>query len=288
LVSISTDVTRFGEYTPGQPIVVGLAGEACVGKTTTAQLLAPPGVLAYAPNQVAWEHLAFSMPMYELATIKKKVEGEDAHDRMAYAVHAVLVDVFGLPGYGAPPYVDLVDFVADICLYPLQMQEEKPRAFLQWVGSQIRDLSPDAFIRWMQKKINANYAFWRTLLPPNMDEEDMPPYAVVISDIRLGPEASLIKRMPNGVLIKLSASPSARRERAYDRDGRAMTEEEAVHVTEQWIAEAPDDLFDHRIDTTDMSETDVADQVRSVVDSYLGIEQEDDEPDQRERLRAVD
>jgi hypothetical protein len=290
LVSTSTDVTRFGEYTPGFPVVLGLAGEACTGKTTTATLLAPPGSLSTSRKVAAWEHLAFSMPMYELASIRRKVEGEDAHDRMAYAVHAVLVDVFGLPGYGAPPYVDLVDFVAEICLYPLHMEDEKPRAFLQWVGSQIRDLSPDAFIRWMQKKINANYAWWKSQLEAPSDdmyEDEYPPYVSVISDVRLGPEASLINRMQNGILIKLTASPSARRERAYDRDGRAMTEEEAVHVTEQWIAQAPDNLFDYTIDTTDMSETDVVDQIRSIVDNYIGIEQEDDGKDQRERLRPV-
>jgi hypothetical protein len=279
-----------GAYKPGFPIVVGLAGEACTGKTTTAQLLAPTGALSTSRRRSAWEHVTFSMPMYELASIRRKVEGEDAHDRMAYAVHAVLVDVFGLPGYGAPPYVDLVDFVAEICLYPLHMEEEKPRAFLQWLGSQIRDLSPDAFIRWMQKKINSNYAFWKSQLEAPEDElyeDEYPPYVTVISDIRLGPEASLVKRMQNGLLIKLTANPLARQERAYDRDGRTMTEEEATHITETWLAGAPDDTFDVIIDTTQMGQTDVMDEVKAIVDQFIGIE-EDDGPDQRQRLRSVE
>lgn len=281
-----------GMYKPGFPIVVGIAGEACTGKTTTAQLLAPTGVLSTSRQQMAWEHVAFSMPMYELASIRQKVEGEDAHDRMAYAVHSVLVDVFGLPGYGAPPYVDLVDFVAAVCLYPLDLEEEKPRAFLQWVATEIRELSPDAFTRWMQKKINSHYAYWKEQLQApdhEQDEDEYPPYVTVISDVRLGPEASLVKRMQNGILIKLTASVNARRERSYDRDGRAMTEEEATHITETWLANAPDDMFDAIIDTTGLAPIDVMEKVRGLVDQFIGKEQEEAyEPDQSRRLRAVE
>jgi hypothetical protein len=240
---------------------------------------------------MAWEHLTFSMPMYELASIRRKVEGEDAHDRMAYAVHAVLVDVFGLPGYGAPPYVDLVDFVASVCLYPLDFEDEKPRAFLQWVATEIRELSPDAFVRWMQKKINSHYSYWKEqlVLPSDdQDDDEYPPYVAVISDIRLGPEASLVKRMQNGLLIKLTAGLNARRERAYDRDGRLMTEEEAKHITETWLANAPDSTFDAIIDTTDLSQVDVMEKVRDLVDQFIGKEPEEHEPDQPRRLRAVD
>lgn len=277
-------------YQEGYPIVLGFGGEACTGKTSTAQMLAPAARVAMqgsTPNTVTWEHIAFSMPLYELASIRRKTEGDRSYDRMAYAIHDVLVDVFGYPAYGAPNYIDLTTMVHEVCSFPFNPEEEKPRVFLQWLGDCIRELMPTGFTSWMQRKVNSNYAYFRSDWMEASADDDLPPFVVVISDVRAGTDYDFIRKQPNGILVKLTASENVRRQRAVDRDGRMMSESESQHSTETFARQSSDDDYDLVIDTDGISVIDQVELVRKLVDDFVGIEG-DDEPDQRRRLRSVE
>lgn len=253
-----------------RPIVLGLAGEAGTGKTATANVLAPPARMAEPDKDgIWWEPLAAAAPLYELASILQMTEGAKTFDRKAYAVHAVLVDLFGQPAYGAPPYEEVVELVYDLCCAP-PPQGEKPRSFLQNTGARVRELSPDCIVGWMGRKIVSLNAFFRQ---ENKHLDPIPMFGVVLSDLRLENEVTFVRETTNGVMVKLTCDPQERQERLAKRDGgQVMSASQKGHNTETWIASANDACFDAVIDTTSLSLSQQVGRVLEVVQSKLDIE----------------
>lgn len=247
--------------------MLGLAGEALTGKTVTADALSPQVRFNAPSDGIWWEHLFFAMPLYEMAAIRQKTAGQDYFDRCLYGIHSVLTDVWESPLYGGPPYDELVEMVYDIASYSVPPDGEKPRSFLQWVGTDVcRAHDPDCWIKWMKKKIAKEYSIWLQGQPEDNDERH---FGVVISDVRFPNEAEMIKSHPRGILIRLTADPEARAVRMKKRDGKEMSAEQQSHQSEAAVNSIPTELFDAIIDTSDIDVATQVSLVRSVVEKFI-------------------
>lgn len=255
-------------YQSDRPIILGIAGEAGTGKTVTANALAPQVRMEIlgSTGGAVWEHLVVATPLYEMVTILRKTEGEKEFDRRAYAVHDVLVDLFGYPLYGAPAYQDLVNLVTEVVCFQMPPEDQKPREFMQWAGDSVRKLMPDCFPQWLTRKVATLYSYFRSEY-----EDDVPAYGVVISDVRLGNEVDFILGQPNGVLVKLVAGEEVRRRRLTERDGIEMSVAQRSHVTETWLAQADDRIFDAIIDTSGLTLSEQMDKVLRAVYTKLDV-----------------
>jgi len=245
-----------------QPIVVGLLGNAGAGKTSTADAIVPQSLIA-SEGVVRWDHLVLATPLYEMVTTKRMTTGEiKGKERQLYALHDLLVDLFGgSPLYGAPDYDDLVDLVRYIQGVPVPL-EGKPRTFMQSVATLCREYDPDCFANRVRK----------TVMKQNLhyQEQDLF-YAALVSDVRFINEVSMIKKQPNGVVIKLDASPEVRAARIEKRDGKAMTAEELSHESEK--LDIPEEMIDLHIDTDPIGIQDVATAVKKALfDIFPGFQ----------------
>lgn len=238
------------------PIVLGLSGGIATGKTSAANMLAPPAQVV-TDNPILWTHLYFAIPLYKMATARQKITGEDVFDRQCYEIHDILVDLFK----GYITYDELVDAVYEIVNMDCP-PEGKPRTFLQEVGTNIcRKFDHDCFVKWMNRKIkeefirfeqeqdrleeihdltNPDEAFYRKIL------------GVVVSDVRFPNEAEFIKNHPNGVLVKLTARPEIIQERTLNRDGAVPSKTQSSFASETAVDTIPEDWFDSIIDTSDL------------------------------------
>lgn len=256
-------------YVDDKPIVLGLAGEGGTGKTATANVLAPPARMqGPSQNDIWWEPLAAAAPLYEMASILQMTEGDKEFDRKAYAIHAVLVDLFGMPAFGAPPYEEVVELVYDLCCAPPPVGE-KPRTFLQDTGTRVRELMPDCILGWMGRKVLSLNAFFRQ---EHSAMDPMPMFGVVLSDLRMENEVAWVRSTINGVAIKLTCDPEVRQERISKRDGVGMSDTQRQHATETWVASSLDDCFDAVIDTTSLKLSQQVSSVLDVVAGKLGID----------------
>lgn len=245
-----------------EPIVLGLAGGAATGKTSTADGLAPPArfLSLKDPAPVIWTHLFYAMPLYAMASIRKKMVGVDAFDRQCFALHETLNDLFK----GWITYEDTVETAYELASLEFPM-EGKPRTFLQKAGTEIcRAFDPDCFTKWIARKSREEYTRflgeWNQLLneaEARGDDvslsQEYKQLGVVISDARFLNECKYVAEQPNGVLIKFATRPEVAAERIYYRDGVSMTPEQLMHQSEQELNTVPDDLFDAIIDTSDMT-----------------------------------
>lgn len=247
------------DYTPDYPIVLGICGQAGTGKTSTADRLAPLGGREETP--IDWDHLYFALPLYEIVSIKRNIEGDMRKDRIRYELHKTLVDLFGSsPLYGAPKYDTLVQLVQQLTDTPLGAGEsEKPRSFLQQTGTLLRDVNEDCFVNWVKKMIKTRYVQLR---------QEGRPYAFVVSDVRMPNEAAMIKAQPNGRLLKFTASDEVRHDRLMKRDGFVPDAVQAAHASEQ-VDLIPNELFDHIIDTNSLSLDQQARVTEAVVNVWL-------------------
>lgn len=248
-------------------VVVGLMGEACTGKTVTAQTLAPIARLGMGdPKEPVWfQHIFFARPLYEIMNVKKKIEGPGALDRQSYEIHRILTEMWPSPIYGAPPYKDLVEIVRQVVAYRLP-EDEKPRDFMQWLGTEVcREIDPDCFINLTRRRMTEEYHHWRKEGNPKQL------FAVVISDVRFLNEVEFIKSNPRSLVVKLECEESVRQDRSLDRDGVLITPEQNQHRSECGADYIHPDLIDLTIDTTEYSIADVAASIRyEVVGSYFG------------------
>lgn len=273
-------------YDSDLPIILGLAGEAATGKTTTANGLAPAArIKSGKDGGIQWDHFYFAMPLYQMANARQTIEGAMAHDRMCYAIHNTLLEVFGTsPLHGAPAYDHLVEMVLEIAEFPCP-KEGKPRSFLQHVGTEIcRAYDPNCWVNWMKQKIMKENALWRLENIPKVEyvlddvdgdlidlEQDLK-YGVVISDVRFVNEAEYVANHPNGILIKLTASDSVLYDRQMDRDGVAMTATQKAHASEQGVSQIPEEWFYKVLDTTEMSVKDQVYAVHNIAAEFAGLE----------------
>ncbi|HJS83533.1 MAG TPA: hypothetical protein VJ742_11940 [Nitrososphaera sp.] len=247
----------------GEPIVLGLAGEALTGKTVTADRLSPPAKVDV-DGPVDWSSMAFATPLYAMATIRQKTQGEQVLDRMLYGIHEILVDLFGgSPLYGAPAYDELVEMAYEIVEATCEPDGMKARTFMQIVGTDIcRKYDPDCFVRYLQRRVRVDYHRWES------EEQDF--YGAVIGDLRFENEAKMIHEHPNGVLVKFIADIDVRRARSRKRDGKELTASQHAHSSETGINSIPSSWFDAIIDTSYISVDEQVQRVKDLVYSFIG------------------
>jgi hypothetical protein len=250
-------------FNPDYPVVLAICGEAGTGKTTLADKLAPPASTGTPIDGVVWDHIFFAAPLYEMVTIRTKIEGEDRRERILYELHQVLLDVFGnSPLYGAPPYDKLVEMVKHIAEMPVETQG-KPRSFMQAAGAFCRAYDSDCFVKRTNRIIKL-----LGLNAPTDTNEDPIPLVVVVSDLRQGNEAEMIAEHPNGIVVRLLATEEERRTRLRLRDGKEITQEQ-LNIDDAQLATVPTDVCDHLVDTNELTEDEVADTVRRIVLDFV-------------------
>lgn len=261
-------------YNPTQPIIVGLCGQAGTGKTSVAKGFVP---LASATEimfddelddeqqiRIVLDHLFFAMPLYELASIRTKTEGSKSKERMKYAIHDVLADLYGRsPLYGAPRYKDLVELVKWTVKTPIDPDDYKPRSFLQTVGMRCRELNEDCFVQWVDRKIKAASA-------PFIN--DGVAHLTFLSDLRMENEAEWVAAQPNGVLVQYTCDDEVRFDRIERRDGEPMTEDQKNHISENEHTKFRKGIFDVVIDSTDLKIKEQAVATTTAINATFGIE----------------
>jgi dephospho-CoA kinase len=249
-------------YREGHPIVLGLAGRAGSGKTSVAEALCPKGAVQTSTSNILWEHIFHALPLYELASIKKNIQGSNAESRKLFAIHEVLFEIYGKSAIGhIPPYQKFVDKVRDIYNLPIEPEDMKPRTFLQKAGDTCREDYQDCFCHWVVLKSNELYKKNRLSLAQEKIERDIP-VCIIVSDVRFINEAQAILKQPNGVLITFEASDETLKDRILKRDGVVMTDEQANHKSEKEI-ELLKDLSTYIINTDSMS---IEEQARATLD----------------------
>jgi len=223
------------DLSKNQPIIIGLAGKAGSGKTSVAESIVPKGSIETTKYGIKWDHIFYALPLYEMASIKKNIQGLNQKRRRMYAIHQVLYDLYGGTSLGdIPEYEDLTSMVEKIYSMPIEPEGIKPRDFLQKAGDICRSISPDCFARWAIIKSSRIYRSYVSQVP---EDEDPYPMSVLVSDVRCLNEAEHILKQPNGVVICFEASTETLNERLFKRDGKLMNPEHALHATENGIEE---------------------------------------------------
>lgn len=260
-------------YDPHFPIVVGLCGKAGTGKTTVAKGFVPSASSSaiffegdsekhLEDARIIVDHLYFAMPLYAMASVKTKTQGELVAERELYGIHEVLFDLFGKsPLYGLPPYNQLVALTHMIHQMGVA-RDTKPRSFLQEAGTLIRSIDPDTFVNWVARKIVSNSAAAIDMGVPHL---------TFISDLRMPNEAAFVAEHPNGVLIKYTCDEKVRGARILDRDGVRMTEAQAGHESEKIELINPEHVAGE-IDSTSLSIKEQAQFTTKFINETFGAE----------------
>jgi len=254
---------------PNKPIIVGLAGKALTGKTSSAEAIVPKARIVSSEDHMVWDHIYFALPIYELASIKKMVTGSRASTRQLYAIHDTLYDLFGgSPISNVPPYEDMIQLVNNIFNLPIEPEGVKPRSFLQKAGDLCRSNYENCFADWAIGKAKSLHLEYLK----SLGEDSYPsPFSVIISDVRMINEAEAIKNNENGILICYTASEDVRKERMIKRDGKLMTNEQLNHVSElqmDRVCELADLVMDTDEKTVGSQAALTVEFVRSVVGIY--------------------
>jgi ABC-type oligopeptide transport system ATPase subunit len=222
-------------FKKNQPIIIGLAGKAGSGKTSVAESIVPKGSIETTKYGIKWDHIFYALPLYEMASIKKNIQGLNQKRRRLYAIHDAVYDLYGGSSLGdIPEYEQLVSIVQEIYSLPIEPEGVKPRDFLQKAGDICRLGSPDCFARWA---ITKSMRIYRSYLNQLNEEEEACPLAVLVSDVRYPKEAEHILKLPNGVVVCFDASTETLNERLFKRDGKLMDLDHAMHPSENAIEE---------------------------------------------------
>lgn len=256
-----------------QHLVVGLIGKAGTGKTTVANAIVPQSSMGRVGDDLdadnrspaEYNHLFFSLPLYEMASIRTGTEGMMASDRMKYAIHDVLLRLFGgSPIFGAPSYDRLVEMVEEIVGISVPLDGSKPREFLQKVGTDIcRAWDPDVWVKWMRRKIASDYF---QAMQEHADRPYAPDFITVVSDVRFMNEVELIREYPHYLLVKLICDEDVRQERIASRDEFEQVHDD--HISEEELEHfVADDVV--TINTTDMEAHVVAQAVYTLINQSL-------------------
>jgi cytidylate kinase len=256
------------KYNPDYPIVVGLAGKAATGKTSVAELIVPKAAFDNVKSGIYWDHIFFAMPIYELLSIRTKIEGANSQSRKLFAIHETLYDLYGNSTLGdIPDYYSFISLVDNIGREPIDTAGAKPRSFLQKVGDFCRANDPKCFAKWGVRK---SYELYREYTK-SLDEDETPnPYCVLISDVRFENEAESILKLPNSMLILFEASDEVRKERIFSRDGIYMTDEQMSHKSEKEIDNFSS-LASAIIDSSSMSVEDQAVKTMTIIKEKFGL-----------------
>ena len=221
------------------PIIIGLAGRAGSGKTSVAESIVPKGSLETNKYGLKWDHIFYAIPLYELASAKKLIQGNNEASRRMYAIHDVLYEIFGGSPIGnVPHYQDLTKMVEQVFSMPIEPEGIKPRTFLQKAGDICRDFDPNCFVNWAIRKSYQIYkSNIKSFFAESKDDEDaiIPQVVILVSDVRFVNEAEAILKQPNGIVICFDASQETLDKRLMKRDGGLMDETQASHKSEQCI-----------------------------------------------------
>lgn len=221
-----------------RPYIVAFAGKAGSGKTVMADALAPPaqgGPLTL--DTYRWNRVPFALPIHQIVSIKRQISGENADSRIKFNIHETLYDLFGTSIGDIPPYDQFCELVSYIGDLPLG-SDNKPRKFMQTVGTVCREYFEDCFAQWMIRRVKLLWA------------QSPEPLAIAVDDMRFPNEATILKEH-DAVLIRLDCNDEVRAERLYRRDGERLDLSAPAHESEH--LKIPEDCFDHIIDTTDLS-----------------------------------
>jgi cytidylate kinase len=255
-------------YNPDYPIVVGLAGKAATGKTSVAELIVPKAAFDNVKSGVYWDHIFFAMPIYELLSIRTKIEGANSQSRKLFAIHETLYDLYGNSTLGdIPDYYSFISLVDNIGREPIDTAGSKPRSFLQKAGDLCRAHDPKCFAKWGVRK---SYELYREYNKSLEEDETANPYCVLISDVRFENEAESILKLPNSMLILFEASDEVRKERIFSRDGVYMTDEQMSHKSEKEIDNFSS-LASAIIDSSSMSVEDQAVKTITIIKEKFGL-----------------
>ena len=226
---------RMVDMKNNQPIIIGLAGKAGSGKTSVAEHIVPKGSIEVTKLGLKWDHIFYGLPLYEMASIKRNIEGFNQKNRKMYAIHNALYDLYGGVALGEIPDYDVMfSMVKEIYEMEIEPRYLKPRSFLQTAGDICRKHSPDCFAKWAIMKSSKIYRNYVRDLP---EDSEPNPMAVIISDVRYKNEAEHILKQPNGFVVCYEADQQTLNERLLKRDGKLMSEEHSSHPSENGIEE---------------------------------------------------
>lgn len=290
---MTTDIRLFNS---NEPIYLGISGRAGTGKSIIAGAIAPFAKFGITlitdddPAPMHWDHYSFSAPLYSLASMKNKVNGWRAEDRVKYEILNLLLKVFGdNPMVGAIPYNDLNMLVHEI--YQFQITSEgKPRDFLEKYGDRFRSLDDKCLIRFLKKAIDERILLFNKEIEYDRNTfKEMRPdelvdaleprhYGALIVDVRTEDEARWILEHENGLLVKLVADDPVRKSRVIDRDGGSIGFMDRSDL-ETSVDRIPRDWFTAIIDTSEEKETEqgaapegvkeIADTINHLVFDYM-------------------
>jgi len=253
-------------YDKNHPIILGLAGKAATGKTSVAEKIVPKGAISTSLDNLMWDHIFFALPLYELASIKRTVEGINKNSRQLFAIHETLYDLFGNTAIGSiPNYPDFVDLVQEIHQMAIEPEGVKARTFLQKAGDLCRGHDADCFAKWAINKAKKIHRVYESQI---QEEDQSSPTCIIISDVRFYNEAKHILQQPNGIIVCYEASDKIRNDRMLQRDGKIMTPEQSSHVSEKQI-DLIKEVADAIIDTNNMSIEDQTNKTIDQVNTFL-------------------
>lgn len=226
------------KFIEGFPIIVGLSGKAGSGKTSVAEALVPKGSFDTKIYGAKWDHIFYALPLYEMASIKKNIMGDNAESRKLHALHDVLYEIYGRSTLSNVPHYNLfVEKVKEIYNLSIDLEGVKPRTFLQTAGDICRQHDPNCFSNWAIIKSNLIYRQYVKDLIKSESEESISPMYILISDVRYVNEAETILKQPNGIVITFDAHQDILDERILKRDGKLMDLKQSNHSSEQQIKE---------------------------------------------------
>lgn len=248
-------------FNPDRPIIIAICGQAGTGKTSVADKLVPSRSL-HKLGPLTLDHTFFAAPLYNMVSVKTKIEGAGRRDRILYGLHEIVVDLLGNPLYGAPPYDELYALVNRLYDIPVGQEGTKARHFMQTAGDLLRGYMEDCFVK----------KAYKTVLEGERLKFEDTYYTMILSDLRMYNEAEMVQKHPNGIIIKLIADLNVRQERMLRRDEGFMTADQMNHASER-IEQIPEDWVSLTIDTTHTTEEEVADIVREAIFKNLeGLE----------------
>jgi dephospho-CoA kinase len=254
------------KYHKEHPIIVGLAGKAASGKTSVAENISPKASINNIGDSIIWDHLFFTLPLYEIASIKKTSLGFRQRDRQLFSMHQVLFDLFGNNALGSiPDYVHFVDLVQQLYSLPIEPEGTKPRSFLQKAGDLCRAYDHDVFAKWV---IYKSCKIHRKIISLDDYQENPKPVAIIISDVRFENEAKKILNQPNGIVLYFNASDETRNNRMMKRDGSLMTVEQSKHRSEL-ECDLVKSICSAIIETDNMSVEDQTNETLKIVKNFI-------------------
>lgn len=256
------------KFYPDHPIILGLAGNAGTGKTSVAEKIVPKAQVNPLNNHIVWDHIFFTLPLYEIASIKKNSLGIRQKDRQLFGIHEALYDLFGGNALGnIPSYDDFTKLVKDMHNLPIEPEGIKPRSFLQKAGDLCRSYDPDCFAKWL---IFKSLKSFRTYTSTDEYQDNMTPMCIIVSDVRFKNEADRILVQPNGFVVCYEASDETRNQRILKRDGVLMTEDQKNHISENEI-DLVKSVASAIINTDDLSIEDQVKQTIKLVESFTDV-----------------